>query len=50
MLRVGMTNPPFILDHLDAIAEVSALDDIAIITIIIIITIVNLAKHFSNKC
>lgn len=22
MLRVGMTNPPFILEHLDAIAEV----------------------------
>jgi threonylcarbamoyladenosine tRNA methylthiotransferase CDKAL1 len=22
MLRIGMTNPPFILEHLDAIAEV----------------------------
>lgn len=24
MLRIGMTNPPFILEHLDAIAEVCA--------------------------
>jgi threonylcarbamoyladenosine tRNA methylthiotransferase CDKAL1 len=24
MLRLGMTNPPFILEHLDAVAEVSA--------------------------